>query len=364
MKTKILLLSVGSLLGKVMLDVLAARRDKLWLIGANSHAETPQLFHCHQAHLLPPSHHSDYPQAFERLLAQCTPDIILPGRDDDVIFLAQFRADHPEWAHAIPCGQADIARIIHDKYTCYQWAQSQGLPFAHSFLYTQDSLKALDSFLEQVSFPLLAKPRQGFGSQGILFIEDRAHLEHLGNTQALLLQEYLEPSETLMPYFEQYRQGMPLFFQIPETRQFSAQGLIHPDGDLGSVCCAQSTLVMGKTTRFEPIENPALSQLFRDYATALRAAGWRGVVNLQAKPHPHTGVWKAFELNLRMSGGTACRLMLGFDEMGHLMRAFYPEIAFPHVTRAQADTAIPVPQVQGFTREHVQHLQSQGSYCP
>lgn len=364
MKTKILLLSVGSLLGKVMLDILASRRDKLWLIGANSEAETPHLFHCDQAHLLPSITHPDYPVAFEHLLTQCTPDIILPGRDDDVVFLAQFRAQHPEWVHAIPCGQADIARIIHDKYTCFQWAQTQGLPFAHSFLYTHPPHETLETFLAQVSFPLLAKPRQGFGSQGILFIENREHLERLGSTQELLLQEYLEPPETLTPYFEQYHQGMPLFFQIPETRQFSAQGLIHPDGTLGAVCCAQSTLVMGKTTRFEHIENPALHQLFMDYATALREAGWRGVVNLQAKPHPHTGIWKAFELNLRMSGGTACRLILGFDEVGHLMRAFYPEIAFPHISHARADIAIPVSQTQGITREHVQQLQSQGSFCP
>ena len=213
MKTKILLLSVGSLLGKVMLDILASRRDKLWLIGANSEAETPHLFHCDQAHLLPSITHPDYPMAFEHLLTQRTPDIILPGRDDDVVFLAQFRAQHPEWAHAIPCGQADIARIIHDKYTCFQLAQTQGLPFAHSFLYTHPPHETLETFLAQVSFPLLAKPRQGFGSQGILFIENREHLERLGSTQELLLQEYLEPPETLTPYFEQYHQGMPLFFK-------------------------------------------------------------------------------------------------------------------------------------------------------
>ncbi|MGV3526197.1 MAG: hypothetical protein ACO1RX_18405 [Candidatus Sericytochromatia bacterium] len=360
---KILLLSVGSLLGQVMLEVLASRRQHLTLIGTNSQAHTPANFACDRCYLVPPvAEGPAYHSALQRILESEQPDLILPGRDDDVRLLAHYREQHPNWAHAIPCGSAPLADIIQDKYRCFEWAQARALPFANSLLYSPGQEAELAAFLDQLELPVLAKPRQGFGSQGVYFLDSAERISALGAKQEVLLQEYLGDPQRLKAYFADYAQGMPLFFQIPETEQFSAQGLIGPAGELGPVFCAQSTLIMGRTERFQEITQPELAHLYREYALALRDAGWRGVVNLQAKPHPRTGEWQAFEINLRMSGGTACRLALGFDEMGHLFKAFYPQVALPPGPAAGGGVAYPCFQTRWVAPEWVAALAQTGVF--
>lgn len=363
---KILQLSVGSLLGQVMLDVLEIRRAYIEVVGLNSIAEAPANYRCDRVYLAPETtEHEAYLACFNKVLATEQPDLILPGRDEDVCFLAAFREQNARWQQAIPCGNAELAEKIIDKYDTFLWSQQQGLPFAHSLLYQGNDPATLASFLQRAGSVILAKPRQGFGSKGVFFMQSMADIEKMATANGeLLLQEYLGDPAFLTPYFKAYAQGMPLFFQVPETQQFAAQGLIGPDGKIGDVFCSQSTMVFGRTERFCKYTNPDLEQLFRDYAQALSDGGWRGVVNVQAKPHAKTGQWKAFELNLRMSGGTACRLDLGFDEMRHLMQAFYPQVAFPALAKSHADLVFPCFKNQSLNREWVQKLERDKVFTP
>ncbi len=354
---KILLLSVGSLLGQGMLDVFEGRRVDFQLIGANSEAESVNNFRCDRTYLLPETASGEaYTTAFTKLIQREQPQLILPGRDADVVFLARYREAHPAWQQAIPCGSAHVAETIADKHHCFLWAQARSLPFAKSFLYHPGDEAALQHFVNHVNFPLVAKPRHGFGSRGVLFVENLEDVVRLGESGSVFLQEYLGDPASLNPYFERYRQGMPLFFQVPETRQFAAQGLIDPQGQIGDVFCSLSTMVMGRTERFEEVHIPELRTLFLRYARALRDAGWQGMVNVQAKPSHATGLWKAFELGLRMSGGTSSRLLLGFDEMHHLMTAFYANVNFPQRLPIEADVIYPGFYNRGLNQAQVQQL--------
>lgn len=359
---KVLILSIGSLLGQGLLDCLASRRSYLEVIGINSVADNPCNFKADRVYLSPQLNQPDFQEYFLELVKREKPTLILPGRDDDVLFLAQFRQEQPDFAEAIPCGFASIAAIMRDKYDSWQWANQRHLPFAASFLYHPGEIQELETFIQQVGFPQIAKPRQGQGSQGIYFVQNQADIERLANQQPLFLQAYLGPKEELEPYFRQYTRGMPLHFQIPERLQFAAQTLIGPDGQQGASFCSQSTLIMGRTERFQQIHVPELESLLLKYTQALAIAGWRGPVNLQAKPDQN-GEWQAFELNLRMSGGTASRLSLGFDEIGNLMQAFLPEFDFPCLTRAEVPAIIyPCFQNQTVFRSDLEQLQAHGHW--
>jgi len=58
------------------------------------------------------------------------------------------------------------------------------------------------------------------------------------------------------------------------------------------------------------LEDEKLTQSSLQYLLVLSAQGWLGHVNIQPKPD-FDGNWKAFELNLRMSGDTSSRLQFG-----------------------------------------------------
>lgn len=343
-KFKLLIFSVGSLLGECVLDVLEGRRAEIDVLGLNSVAANPCLFRTDRVYLMPElAQEQAFTDRLLGILSREQPDLILPGRDEDVLFLAEFRQRYPVYAAAIPCGLPEAVHIVYDKYLCWEWAQAQGLPFARSFLLTSASQSQLPDFLAKAPFPLIAKPRTGFGSQGVCYVLHAQGLAQLAGTGPVLLQEYLGSAQELLAaeaqFARQFCGNLPLFYQTPETRQFAAQTLIGPDGSHGPVFCSQSTLVMGRTEAFRQRVIPELTDLMLAYVQALKAIGWCGSVNLQARPDA-AGVWKAFELNLRMTGGTSSRLHLGFDEFGQLMQAFYPDWTFPLVTQAKGSGAV------------------------
>lgn len=362
----ILLLSVGSLLGQGMLDCLEQRRPNCRVIGLNSEAENPCNFWCDRVYLMPPL--AEKPAFLERwlyVLERESPDLILPGRDDDVVFLAEFKQANPRYQAAIVAGPPELACMVRDKYLTACWAAEHGLPFARSLLYRPGDHAALQALISEVGFPLIAKPRQGWGSQGVCLITDAEQWGAFENEE-VFLQEYLGPAPDLKAYAQACRRGLPLFFQIPETRQYAAQTLIGPDGQTGPVFCSLSTLIMGRTERFCQQQLPELEQLLLRYCAVLAQAGWQGPVNLQAKPDAK-GQWKAFELNLRMSGGTSARLALGFDEMGLLLKRFYPHHPFSLLSAARsapsADVVYARLHNQLILDSQLRHLQQHGEWA-
>jgi carbamoyl-phosphate synthase large subunit len=49
------------------------------------------------------------------------------------------------------------------------------------------------------------------------------------------------------------------------------------------------------------------------------------------------GAWKAFEINLRTTGGTAARFLRGIDELYLIIKAFVPGTSFPELRPQCAD---------------------------
>src|SRR5687768_7104113 len=97
-RIRLLLLSGGSLVGQNILDALADRRQAVHLIATNSVPDDAPLFSCDKVYLSPTT--TGDPQGFERLVREIIateqPDLVIPCRDDDTVFLAGLRGRHPE----------------------------------------------------------------------------------------------------------------------------------------------------------------------------------------------------------------------------------------------------------------------------
>jgi hypothetical protein len=139
----------------------------------------------------------------------------------------------------------------------------------------------------------------------------------------------------LHTYQQQWQLGLPLFFQVPETTQYSAQTLITPSGELANSMCGFSTMVQGRCEA--PIDEPEVESLMREYSRAQYDQGWQGSFNLQFKPD-RQGIWKAHEINLPMSGGTSARMIFGYDELGTLLAHFYPQFDFPNFSHSEPES--------------------------
>ena len=338
---KLLITSVGSLVGQNILDVLdfpgLSRRSLVHVVGTNSMADAAGNFRCDRCYLVPETAAADYQARVREILLAESPDLILCGRDRDTLALSELKALHPQLPGALPVGEPRSALIGLDKWQTCLFTRRHGLPFAASFLPGESGdAAALESFCEHVGYPLVAKPVRGLASLGVCFLRDVDDLQVTVQPQGYLLQEYLGNPKTLEPYFATLKGLPPLFAHAPDAGHYSCQTVIAPDGDIAPIFVLYNHLQFGMARSHTRVCDSSLDGLAMAYARALAAEGVLGPVNLQMR-RDRRGDWKVQEINLRNTGTTFARFLLGMDELYLIARHFTPGHSFPELHPTEID---------------------------
>lgn len=193
---RIAITSVGSLVGQNILDSLEGRREGIEVVGVNSVAAAAGNFRCDRAYLAPPASRSgEYLDRLAAVLNEEKPDLVLPGRDDDVLALARLKEAQGQGAPALPVGPAALAHVIADKAASLQFARRHDLPYVDSVPASEPD--AVARLLRRYGYPLVAKPRQGNGSRGVRVVFDDMQRAAVGALPDYLVQPYFEPEAEL-----------------------------------------------------------------------------------------------------------------------------------------------------------------------
>ena len=332
-KIKILQLSAGSLIGKGLLDTLASRRTFCELTAINTSADSAHLYQFDNIYLAPESNSNEFESFLIDIISKVEPNLILPGRDDDVVLLSVLAEKHENIRRIVCQGSATLAKIIRDKYTTYNWTKKHKLPFVESFFYQHGNDKELHEFVDKVGFPIISKPREGFGSNGVFVATTMAQIKTLCDLPGIMFQKFLMVPRELDDLISRCHMAIPLHYQIADEQQFAGQTFITETGDILPIFTSVSKMVLGRCEGLEVIKEPDLERITKDYAQALSSDGWIGPVNVQYKKNENEQ-WLAHEINLRMSGGTSSRLLLGYDEIGNLLNAFRPNDELPNLSHS------------------------------
>ena len=317
----VLMLSGGGHTGGNVLAALRPHRASLYLVATSDVATEPSLFEFDEVYLAPTLH--DAPDAFEvrvrEILAAQSPTIIIPCRDDDVLWLAGFAARNPEWRERCLCGDAAMASVINDKWLSAQFCLQHGLPFSASL--HADSDESVPAFIGRVGLPLVAKPRHGAESRGIFLVTTHMQAERARALDGYVLQQYLGDSKRIDEFLDRVSsQGIPLF-QSFEGVKHSIQVMIGPDGRVAHVACTLNQF-SGRTARtIEHDDSQQARAIGQCCADVFVSAGWRGPLNIQCQ-FDRSGELKIHEFNGRFTGATAARSALGIDEVGTAIRLF------------------------------------------
>lgn len=320
-RLRILFLSGGSLVGRNVLATLAGCRDALTLVATSSVADEPALFDFDAAYLVPPTLAD--PAAFERRLLAVidreSPDLVVPGRDDDVLFLAGLGERRPDLAPRLLVGNLRTAEVVTDKWRSYEFCREHGLPFADSLV--RGASRTPAQFAHERGWPLVAKPRRGFSSRDILIVTNEGQLERALARGDYVVQQFLgDPRRVTEHLAAIERDGIPLT-QSFQGHKHSIQVCIAPDGATVHVICTQNLRPTPTTKRVRPDTDPDARALGERCARVFSAAGWRGPLNVQCQ-RDATGELRIHEFNGRFSGATADRWLLGYDEVGPTLAAF------------------------------------------
>lgn len=359
---KLLITSVGSLVGQNLLDCLEDRRSGCTIVGTNSLADVAGLFRCDRVMLSPPAADARGWRALhDRVLHDEVIDLVIPGRDDDVLALAQWGQACPGLAPRLMAGRAETAQRLVDKVDYAAWAAARDLPFAPTVeAGLTDSAERAEA-LWRAHGVLVAKPRAGHGSRGVRLVHTAAQVRAAATTAGLALQPYFDPHPDWRVQAEALTLGLPLWSEVPETALYGVQWLIDPQGRLDGHLGYRAVQVAGRPTRVAPCPDASLVRVARQHAQALAEDGWRGPCNVQLKRDPTAG-WQVIEVNGRFTGATHARRLLGFDEVGRALRQW---LGSESVAEDGPATARPGRAEHGRWRadEDVASLQARGQWC-
>lgn len=360
-KVRLLLVSGGSLVGDNILDALEGRRADVELFATNSDASADGLGRFDGVYLVPPTRGDA--AAFERRLLEVmqrvAPDLVIPCRDDDVVFLAGLKERRADLSARLLCGSRAVALATCDKSLSQRFCADRGLPFVPTLAAPAGEEEAR-AFARRHGFPLLAKPVRGYASRGVRLLLDEAQLLRAAVSDGCLIQRYLGDGDAVFAaHRELVENGVPLFHTF-EGLKYSIQVMIGPDGAHAGTFCSVNVNRHGTSLSLERDRDADGRALAGRCAEALSAAGWRGPVNVQCQRTPEGDLY-IYEFNARFSGATAARRLMGYDEVGLAIELFTgtaiaPNPAAPgagRVTRVAVDTVPQSPvgealEAQGF----------------
>jgi carbamoyl-phosphate synthase large subunit len=312
----LLLISGGSAVGQNVLQSLEGRRHSVRVVATNSAADAPGLDACDEVFLVPETDDSDcsFDTRMEQVFEAVRPDLVVPCRDKDVLWLASKAASVEKWRAPAVCGSPKLADIMLDKIESARFCLEHGLPFVPSTRLDVPSPE-LVRFAESHGMPLIVKPARGFASRHVFIVTGKEQLmQHRGRPD-LIAQQYLgDPDQVLEFASRTDKLGLPLFHSFEEVKT-SMQAFIGRDGEVAGVFATRHRMRFGESARVEIERGAPVLELAARCARVFSINGWSGPLNVQCQ-RDREGALRIFEFNGRFTGATSARHLLGYDEVG------------------------------------------------
>jgi carbamoyl-phosphate synthase large subunit len=157
-------------------DIVSAfRRAGAHTVAVDANPLAPALYHAHEHEIVPRVDDPGYLDALKQLVRERGIRLIVPLADLDHLLLAERRTELDGALVLLPA--PEVVRRTEDKYEAHVFFEANGIPSPVSWLPGE--------LPDDAPFPLLVKPRRGFGSRHIYRCEDREELDfHLKRTPA------------------------------------------------------------------------------------------------------------------------------------------------------------------------------------
>jgi carbamoyl-phosphate synthase large subunit len=262
-------------------------------------------------------------RAFEQrmleIFAREDPDLLVPCRDQDVQWLAELGERRADLRARLLCGASRLAEIANDKWLSYEFCRSHALPFAPS-LASGDTTQ-VSTFVRAHGFPLVAKPRNGVDSKGVLILTTSAQVSAVMARPGYVLQRCIGGHRPVQAYLARLRaEGIPLFHSLQGVKH-SLQTLIGPDGTIEHAFCTRIRITGQGSRSVDRDHDPEPHRIAMLCARIFSEAGWRGPLNIQCEA-TSSGELMIHEFNVRFTGSSHDRWLLGLDEVGAVIRRF------------------------------------------
>ena len=157
-------------------DIVSAfRRAGARTVAVDADPLAPALYHAHERAIVPLVDRPGYLPALQELVRAHEARLVIPLADLDHLLLAERRTELDGALVLLPA--PEVVRRTEDKYEAHLFFEQHDIPSPSSWLPAK--------LPDELPFPVLVKPRRGFGSRHIYRAADREELDfHLLRTPA------------------------------------------------------------------------------------------------------------------------------------------------------------------------------------
>lgn len=307
----VLVLGVGGNVGQGIVKALrmARRGQPPWIAGACIDPLGAGLFQCDEALLSPPARAPEFEDWLRETCRRYQITGILSGVEQVLAVLAGLpqREGLPVAVVSAP----EPLRIAGDKLLTCEWLRARGL--AHPGFAASGDAAAVAALRERCGLPLIAKPRDGKGSAGVMLVDSDEALARAAALPGYVIQEHV---------------GRP-------DHEYTAAVFRDRDGRLRGCVVMRRELKDGTTVVAEAGDYPAIRAYAEEVTRQLQPAG---PCNIQMRLNA-AGAPVCFEINCRFSGTTPMRAHFGFNDVELGYRHFVlgePAWDLPDVHRGMA----------------------------
>ncbi len=222
-------------------------------------------------------------------------DVVLTGVEENLVAIAQ-NIDHLREG----CGSTFVVSpynrllIGQDKYLTCKWLEENGFRFP-SYVLSNDK-DGMERLAQSVGYPLIAKPRCGKGSNGVITVANSSQLAEIAKLEDYIVQECVGTRD------DEYTVGC----------------YMDKRGNSYSPIVMRRWLSNGATWRAEVVHSDVIQNECLNICERLKPYG---PLNIQLRLDSDGHV-VPFELNVRFSGTTPMRANLGFCDVKAALMEF------------------------------------------
>jgi carbamoyl-phosphate synthase large subunit len=295
LNANILVTAAGGIVGQGIIKCLKMANASLnapvkyRITATDMNGQAAGLYRCDDGILVPPSSASNFIDVLIEIARQQDIDAIYVGSDEELLIIGNSarRIEDETKAKVISCSP-EVLMTSRDKWKTFEFLKSNDLPYAASSL-PEDG----ESFIQEHGFPLVVKPREGYGSLHFYLVNNKDELEYAISK--------IEKAGW-RPLLQEYLNGGNIEFTSGVTIDRFGKYVL-------SSISIQKTIKSGQTYKalIDDFEN--IRKAAEEVALKL---GARGAINVQARIGE--GLPKTFEVNPRFSATCPMRSAAGVNE--------------------------------------------------
>lgn len=279
----VLVTGIGGNVGQGILRNIISLNLNIKLIGVDIASFTPGNHLCHKTYQVPYSFHDNYIPTISKIIEDEKVNVVLPSTDYEIFYLSK---NKDILKAEVVASDSNTAKTYLDKYATYSYLSKNSIPFAKSWLSGDYDFSEKD---------IIAKPREGRGSRGILINPE--------NPNNLPKGYMIQPLS----------RGNEITTAVYVSKKNKLHGLFTMERKLTNGTTTESRVIFKHDDRLKIIAQEMID-----------LGGLRGSFNIQSIVTDSNEI-VPFEINCRISGTNSIRHNLGFQDVKYAIQEYLLE---------------------------------------